>query len=213
MANTNKRNETSPVLRVAIDYGPLLIFLLVNWFAPGPAIAKILAATGSFMVAMCVAMALSWWKTRHISPMLWISGILVLVFGGLTLYFHDSIFIKLKPTIIYLMFAVVLGYGLLARKPLLEMLLGTAYPGLSERGWRLLTINWTLFFVALAVLNEIVWRVTAPGPDDDLTQWAAFKFPGVPIITFLFAAANIPMLLKNGLQLEDTKDEPSAPVE
>jgi intracellular septation protein len=194
-----------------IDFGPLAVFFLVNWLAPGPQLARILAATAAFMIAMGAAMALSWWKTRHVSPMLWISGLLVLVFGGLTLYFHDATFIKMKPTIVYTMFAVILGYGLITDKPLLQMMLESAYPGLSAKGWRMLTLNWAVFFVAMAILNEVVWRTVAPGATDDLTKWAAFKFPGVPIITLVFALLNIPMLMRNGLQLEKPQDAPIPP--
>lgn len=190
---------------MAIDYGPLAVFFLVNSFTPGPQLARILAATSAFMVAMFVAMAVSWWKTKHISPMLWIAGALVLVFGGLTLYFHDETFIKIKPTIVYAMFAIILGYGLLTRKPLLQMLLEAAYPGLSERGWRLLTINWALFFAAMAVLNEVTRRML------EWDNWVTFKTWGVIPLTLVFAMLNIPMLLKHGLQLEKPEDTPIPP--
>lgn len=207
----NKYPPLSPVMRMLIDFGPLVVFFAVNNFAPGAAIERILAATIAFMLAIGAAMALSWWKTRHISPMLWISGVLVLVFGSLTLYFHDGTFIKMKPTLVYVTFAVVLAYGLWTRRPLLKMLLETAYPGLNERGWRQLTINWTIFFVFMAVLNEAVWRITAPNPDSDLSFWAGFKLWGAIPLTILFAAANIPMLLKNGLQA--TPEEAPMPPE
>jgi intracellular septation protein len=197
---------SSPGLRMAIDFGPLVVFFLVNTLMPGPQLARVLAATGAFMVAIFVALGVSYWKTRHISPMLWISGLLVLVFGGLTLWYRDATFIKMKPTFVYTMFAVVLGYGLATRKPLLQMLLETAYPGLTERGWRLLTINWTVFFLFMAVLNEIVWRVTAPGPADDLTKWAAFKLWGVIPLTMVFALLNVPMLMRNGLRIDDKRE-------
>ncbi|HEX8302158.1 MAG TPA: septation protein A [Sphingomonas sp.] len=201
----------SPGLRMLIDFGPLVVFFAVNSLVPGAPLERIFAATAAFMIAMAAAMALSWWKTRHVSPMLWISGALVLVFGGLTLYFHDSTFIKMKPTIVYSIFAIILGYGLATHKPLLQMLLETAYPGLSAKGWRLLTINWAVFFVAMAILNEVVWRITAPGATDDMTTWLTFKFPGVPIITVVFAMINIPMLMRHGLQLEKPEEAPIPP--
>jgi intracellular septation protein len=203
MADT--RAPASPLLRMAIDYGPLVVFFLVNAFAPGPKLSRIFAATAAFMIAMAVAMGVSWWRARHISPMLWISGALVLVFGGLTLYFHDEVFIQIKPTIVYSLFAVVLGYGLIARKPLLQMLLETAYPGLSAKGWRLLTINWTGFFIAMAVLNEAMRRML------DWDQWVTFKTWGVIPLTLVFAMLNIPMLLKHGLQLDKPEDAPVPP--
>ncbi len=199
------RKPVSPGLRMLIDFGPLVIFFATNWLAPGAQIAKILAATAAFMVAMGLAMALSWWKTRHISPMLWISGMLVLVFGGLTLYFHDQTFIQIKPTIVYSMFAIILAYGLVTGKPLLQALLESAYPGLSAKGWRLLTINWTGFFVAMAVLNEVVRHMV------DWDQWLTFKTWAVIPMTLVFAMLNIPMLLKHGLQLEKPADAPIPP--
>jgi intracellular septation protein len=190
---------------MAIDYGPLVVFFLVNAFAPGPKLSRIFAATAAFMIAMGVAMGVSWWRARHISPMLWISGALVLVFGGLTLYFHDEVFIQIKPTIVYALFAVILGYGLIARKPLLQMLLETAYPGLSAKGWRLLTINWTGFFAAMAVLNEVMRRLL------DWDHWVSFKTWGVIPMTLVFAMLNVPMLLRHGLQLDKPEDAPVPP--
>jgi len=202
---SQEKPAASPGLRMLIDFGPLAVFFAVNSFAPGAQFERIFAATAAFMVAMGAAMALSWWKTRHVSPMLWISGALVLVFGGLTLYFHDQTFIQLKPTIVYAMFAVILGYGLVADKPLLQTLLQTAYPGLSARGWRLLTINWTLFFAAMAILNEAMRQVLT------WDQWVTFKTWAVIPLTLVFAMLNIPMLLKHGLQLDKPEDTPLPP--
>ncbi|MCX8474680.1 MAG: septation protein A [Sphingomonas sp.] len=203
MAET--RTPLSPGMRMLIDFGPLAVFFLVNSYAPGLQIQRIMTATVAFMVAMAVAMGLSWWKARHISPMLWITGALVLVFGSLTLWFHDQSFIQMKPTIVYTMFAVILGYGLIAKKPLLQMLLETAYPGLSAKGWRLLTINWTGFFVAMAILNEVMRQVLS------WDQWVTFKTWAVIPLTLVFAMLNIPMLLKHGLQLEKPEDTPLPP--
>ena len=147
MANPPSRPSVSPGLRLAIDIAPLAVFFVVNFLTPGPQIARLLAATAAFMVASAIAMIVSRWKTGHISPMLWMTGTLVLVFGGLTLYFHDETFIKLKPTFVYSMFAAILAFGLATGRPLLQSLLQAAYPGLTARGWRQLTINWTIFFV------------------------------------------------------------------
>ncbi|WP_431470708.1 septation protein A [Sphingosinithalassobacter sp. LHW66-3] len=198
---TSTKNPASPGLRMLIDFGPLAVFFLVSSFYPSESqLSKMFAATAAFMITIAASMALSHWKSGQISPMLWISGGLVLVFGSLTLYFHDGTFIKIKPTIVYSMFAIVLGYGLIARKPMLQLMLETAYPGLSERGWKLLTVNWTIFFILMAVLNEVVWRTTAPDPTDDFTFWAGFKLWGVVPMTLIFAIANVPMLMKHGLQ-------------
>ena len=187
----------SPGLRMAIDFGPLAVFFIVNMLAGGPQIARVLASTSAFMVATAIAMAVSRWKAGHISPMLWITGALVLVFGGLTLYFHDETLIKVKPTIVYSLFAAALFFGLLTGRPLLQSLLEAAYPGLSSAGWRKLTINWALFFVAMAVLNEIVWRNTS------WDFWVGFKLWGAVPLTLGFALANIPMMMRHGLDIED----------
>lgn len=204
---TKAKPPLSPGLRMACDYGPLVVFFAVNMLTPGTEIGRILAATAAFMVAITAALVFSWVKAGHISPMLWLSGILVLVFGSLTLYFHDQRFIQVKPTFIYAMFAVVLVYGLVTGRPLLQSLLEGAYPGLTARGWRLLTINWAVFFAAAAVVNEIV-RASV-GWD----QWLIFKTWVMIPVTLVFTFANIPMLLKNGLQLEKADDAKVPPPE
>jgi intracellular septation protein len=202
------RAPISTGLRLAIDIGPLAVFFLVNMFAPGIALTKLLSATVAFMIASGAAMIVSKLKTGHISPMLWISGTLVLVFGGLTLYFHDGTFIKMKPTFVYTMFAAILAFGLATNKPLLQMLLDTAYPGVNAAGWRKLTRNWAIFFVAMALLNEYVWRTYAPLPDSDTAIWAGFKLWGAVPLTLIFAFANVPMLLKHGLTVAEKPPVP-----
>ena len=197
MTTDAKPAAPSTGLRMLIDFGPLAVFFAVSTFAPGPATFRMLAGTAAFMVAIFLALGLSWWKTRHVSPMLWISAFFVLVFGGLTLWFQNATFIKMKPTIVYLLFTTVLTCGLITRRPLLQTLLGTAYPGLTERGWRLLTMNWAVFFVAAAMLNEIVWRIWSPG--EDLSVWTGFKVWGMIPLTLIFAMGNVPMLLRHGL--------------
>ena len=188
-------------LRLAIDIGPLAIFFLVNFLMRGPDIAKLLAGTTAFMIASAVAMIISRWKAGHISPMLWMTGTLVLVFGGLTLWYHDKTFIQFKPTFIYASFAAILAFGLATGRPLLQMLLAAAYPGLTEKGWRKLTINWAIFFVVMAVLNEIVRHQFS------YDFWVAFKLWGAIPLTLVFAFANVPMLLKHGLNSEDAVPE------
>ncbi|WP_184025933.1 inner membrane-spanning protein YciB [Sphingomonas yantingensis] len=192
---------------MAVDYGPLAVFFAVNALAPGNEIGRILAATAAFMVAIAAALIFSWVKAGHISPMLWLSGGLVLVFGSLTLYFHDRTFIQVKPTFVYAMFAVLLAYGLATGKPLLQNLLESAYPGLSAKGWRQLTINWAGFFAVAAVANEVA-RASL-----DWDQWVTFKTWGMIPATLIFTFANIPMLLKNGLQLEKREEAAVPPPE
>lgn len=183
--------------RLAIDIGPIAIFFLVNYLTPGLDLVKLLAGTAAFMIASIAAMIYSLIRTGRISPMLWLTGTLVLVFGGLTLYFHNKEFIQIKPTVIYAMLSAILVFGLATGRPFLSLFLEAAYPGLSDAGWRRLTINWAVFFAFLAVLNEIVRHEFSYG------FWLGFKLWGVIPLTVLFAFANIPMLMKYGFSVQD----------
>ena len=203
----NAKSEPQGGAKLLIDLGPLLVFFAVNFLAPVPGALKIFVATGAFMAAMVVAMLYSAIRYRSISPLLWFSGIMVVIMGGLTIWLHDETFIKMKPTIYYLLVAGLLGFGLLTDRPLLQRVLGSAYPGLDEQGWAKLTRNWALFFVAMAIINETVWRNSS-------TQfWIGFKIWGALPLTFLFAAANIPMLMRHGLMREDAVPAEPGPVE
>lgn len=185
-------------ISLALDFGPLLVFFLVY------KIWGMLAGTAAFMAAISVALVVSKWKLGRVSPMLWLSAILILFFGGLTLYFHDERFIQIKPTIIYSFFAILLLGGLARGKSLLKYLLQAAYDGLNEEGWRKLSRNWALFFIAMAIANEAM-RATL-----SFDAWLSVKVWGVTLVSFLFAAANIPMLLKHGLVLEKGGAEEAA---
>jgi intracellular septation protein len=201
------RQEPQGGAKLLIDLGPLLVFFLVNFLAPVPAVAKIFVATGAFMVAMIAAMIFSAIRYRRISPLLWFSGVMVVLLGGLTIWLHDVTFIKMKPTVYYVLVAGLLTFGLLTDRPLLQRVLGSTYPGLDQTGWTKLTRNWALFFAFMALLNEVVWRNSS-------TQfWIGFKIWGAIPLTFLFAAANIPMLLKHGLMKEDAVPAEPGPVE
>ncbi|AXJ94223.1 MULTISPECIES: inner membrane-spanning protein YciB [unclassified Sphingomonas] len=209
---------------MGVEYGPLLVFFAANFLFPASlamrlvgastgflsdldragalVIARVIVATAAFVLATVAAMVVSKVKLGRISPMLWISGAFVVVFGGLTVYFHDPKFIQMKPTFVYGMFALVLGYGLVSGRPLLEGLLGAAYPGLTALGWRKLTRNWALFFAFMAMLNEAVWRSTS------WDFWVGFKLWGAIPLTLLFAFANIPMLLRHGLTTAEVAEPP-----
>ena len=193
--------------KLLIDLGPLLVFFLANFFAPVPDLLKVFVATGAFMVAMVAAMMFSALRYHRVSPLLWFSGIMVVVLGGLTIYLHDRTFIQMKPTLYYTLVAGLLAFGLATNRPLLQQVLGSTYPGLDEQGWKKLTRNWAIFFACMAVLNEAVWRNTS------WNFWLAFKLWGAIPLTFLFAAANIPMLIKHGLMKEDAAPAEPGPVE
>ena len=178
----------------------LVEFFLVNFLAPVPAVMKIFVATGAFMVAMVAAMLFSAIRYQRISPLLWFSGVMVVILGGLTIWLHDVSFIKMKPTLYYAILAALLFGGLLRGKPLLRWLFGPIFPGLSEKGWLQLSLNWALFFVALGIANEIMRRAL------DFDTWLTVKVWGVPIVSLIFAAANIPMLLRHGLDTEAKRE-------
>ena len=199
--------EPAGLARLAIDIGPLLVFFLVNFFAPVPGAIKIFVATGAFMVAMVAAMIYSALRYGRISPLLLFSGFMVVVLGGLTIWLHNDTFIKVKPTIYYLFVAGLLAFGLRTGRPFLKMVLGSAYPGLDEEGWRLLTRNWAVFFAGMALLNEAVWR------NSTTDFWVGFKLWGAIPLTFLFAFANVPMLLRHGLNKEAAEPAEPGPVE
>jgi intracellular septation protein len=192
------------MLKLLLDYIPLLIFFGVyKMNAPSGndmvgTMAAVVKSTGAFMIAIIAAALVAKWKLGRISPMMWLTSILVLGFGGLTLWFHDAKFIQLKPTIIYVLLSGLLFGGLLLGKPLMKFVFEAGYDGLSDRGWTLLSRNWAWFFALLAVLNEGIRQ------SFDFDTWLTIKVWGVTALSFVFAAANVPMLLKHGLGSEDS---------
>jgi intracellular septation protein len=183
---TTQKPQLNPVLKLVLDLGPLLLFFFANTRF------GIFAATATFMVAVIAALIVSYVITRHLPIMPVVTAIIVLVFGGLTLFLHDATFIKVKPTIIYAMFGAILLGGLLFNKPLLGVVFDSLFR-LTDEGWRKLTWRWTIFFFALAVLNEIVWR------NASTDVWVDFKVFGVVPLTFLFAALQYPLTQKYAL--------------
>ena len=196
------QKEVSPLLKLVLELGPLMVFFFANsrgeWLAGHfPALAElggpIFIATGLFMAATAIALAVSWVLTRTLPMMPLISGIVVFVFGALTLWLQNDTFIKMKPTIVNTLFGVVLLGGLLFGKSLLGYVFNAAFQ-LDAEGWRKLTLRWGIFFLFLAVLNEVVWRNFS----DDF--WIAFKVWGTMPITIIFTMAQMPLILKHTVQ-------------
>ena len=212
-----KKSAGSSWINVAVDYGPLLVFLGVyRWNAPAESnpfgeINAIIYGTAAFMLAAITALAVSKWRLGKVSPMLWFSTALIVGFGALTIFFGDPVFVQLKPTIIYSVFGIVLLAGFFTGRGLLKILLEAAFEGLSDEGWLKLSRNWGVFFLVLAALNEYL-RYNYNLETGMFETWLWAKFWVFLPLTFIFTFANIPMLLKHGLdvgQADDTvKDEP-----
>jgi intracellular septation protein len=176
-----------PMFKLATETGPLVIFFIAN------ARSNLFVATGAFMVAVIVAMIASYVVTRHVPIMALVTGVIVLVFGTLTLVLHDETFIKVKPTIIYGLFAAILGGGLLFGRSFIAIMFDQMF-NLTATGWRLLTMRWAMFFFAMAVLNEIVWRTQTTD------FWVAFKAFGVIPLTMAFAVIQMPLIKRYHLE-------------
>ncbi|WP_284777320.1 septation protein A [Agrobacterium sp. lyk4-40-TYG-31] len=194
--------EISPLLKFVLELGPLLVFFFANsrgeWLAQKlPVLTEfggpIFIATGLFMIATILALTVSWILTRTLPMMPLISGIVVLVFGALTLYLQNDTFIKMKPTIVNTLFGVILLGGLLFGQSLLGYVFNSAFK-LNEEGWRKLTFRWGFFFLFLAVLNEVVWR----GFSTD--TWVAFKVWGTMPITVIFTMAQMPLIMRHSIE-------------
>jgi intracellular septation protein len=187
--NDSKENipKINPLLKLALDIGPLALFVIAN------ARFGIFAATASFMAAIVAALLVSYAMTRQWPIMPVVTAIVVLVFGGLTLALHDETFIKLKPTIIYVLFGGTLLAGYIFDKSFLAVVLDSVFH-LTEEGWRKLTLRWALFFFVLAVLNEVIWRTQSTD------FWVNFKLYGFVPLTFVFAAMQYPLLMRHAAE-------------
>ncbi len=202
---TSSKQTLNPMLKLILEMGPLVVFFMANskplLFAPlvskflsadilAGEQGKIIAATALFMVAMLASLIITFILTRHLPIMPLVTAVVVLIFGSLTLYFNDAMFIKLKPTIVNTLFGLVLLGGLALGKALLPVVLDSVLH-LDDMGWRKLTLRWGVFFLVLAGLNELVWRTQS----DDF--WVNFKVWGTMPITILFAISQTPLILKH----------------
>jgi intracellular septation protein len=181
------KTQPHPVFKLVTELGPLIVFFVAN------AKFNLFVATGAFMVAIVAAMIASYVVVRHVPMMAIVTAVIVLVFGTLTLVLHDETFIKVKPTIIYGLFAAILGGGLLFGRSFIAVLFNQMF-NLTPKGWRILTMRWALFFLGMAALNEIVWRTQSTD------FWVAFKAFGAIPITMIFAMTQMPMIKRYHLE-------------
>lgn len=193
MSLTAPQSHRRHLRRLALDLGPLALF-----FGTYKLSSDFFVATGVFMVAILSSLAIGYAAERRLSPMPLVTALLVLVFGGLTIGLRSEVFLKIKPTVLYTFFSALLLGGLAFNRLFIKYIFEQAFD-LTERGWRSLTWRWGLFFVFLAVLNEIVWR------NMSTDFWVSFKFAGVLPLTFLFALAQTPFVLKHQVVHETPK--------
>jgi intracellular septation protein len=210
--HTVAEKKLNPWLKLSLEIGPLAVFFFANAFGERianafPAIASlggpIFFATATFIVATVVALAISFVLTRKLPLMPFISAIIVVVFGGIALYLQDATFIKIKPTILYSLFAAVLLGGLLFGKAFIGYVFDAAFH-LTNEGWRKLTFRWGLFFIGSAILNEVVWRTLSTD------VWVAFKAFGFIPLTFLFALSQTPLITRYQIPEDGTEQSREA---
>ena len=184
----------NPIVKLVLEFGPLALFFIAS------ARFNLFVATATLMVGVVVALAISYALTRRVPTMPLVTAVAVLVFGALTFYFNNPVFIKVKPTIVNCIFGTALLGGLAFGKPLLPIVLDTALH-LDRTGWRKLTFRWGLFFFVLAALNEIVWRTQTD------VFWAGFKVFGTMPITIVFALSQIPLIMRHEVKEPEVTTE------
>lgn len=193
--------KINPILKLVLEIGPIILFFIAYRFGeaePGASreaeeLAKILFATAVFIPAVLIALVLSWVLTRHLPRMAMITAVVVIIFGGLTLWLKDGTFIKMKPTVLYVLFASILGYGLMRGRSYLKYLMEELLP-MNEAGWMIFTRRFTYFFIALAIANEVIWR--SMGTD----AWVNFKTFGLPAANFIFIFSQMKLFSSHALE-------------
>ncbi len=206
MKELSEVKKISPVLKVILEFGPIALFVLVynrgdwiisNFDLPVFLQKPIFLATIVIMATTLVSIVASWALTRTLPAMPMVTAVIVSIFGGLTLYLQDDTFIKLKPTIINTLFGVALLAGLAFGKSFLKIVFGPAFQ-LDEEGWMKLTMRWGVFFLFLAIVNEIVWRNFSE------SFWVGFKFWGMTGLSFLFVLSQTPLMMRHALEKDET---------
>lgn len=190
------------IIKLLIEIGPVLIFIWANGhYSDENGIGGAIPATKIFMVAMVISMVFAKILLKRVTPMLWASGILVGIFGALAIYFDDIIFMKIKPTILYSMFAFLLLGGVYKGKYFIKNLMEVGFPPVEEIAWMKMSRNWGLFFLGCAILNEILWR------NFSFDEWLKMKIWVFIPLSFIFALAQMPIIMKHQLDEVDEKED------
>ncbi len=192
-SSAERKKALNPIVKLLLELGPLALFFAVY------SRLGIFAATGVLMAGVVVTLGVSYAMLKRFPIMPLVTAVIVLIFGSLTLFFHDQTLIKIKPTALYLLFAAALFAGLALNRPILKILFDGALH-VTEEGWRILTWRWAFFFLALAALNEIVWRTQTTD------MWVKFKTFGFLPLTLLFALAQAPLIMRTETKEEEVPD-------
>ncbi len=184
----------NPILKLVLEIGPLVVFFIANGQF------GIFTATMAFMIAIAISQSLSYLISRTIPTMPLVTGVFVMIFGGLTIWLQNETFIKVKPTIVNLLFASILTFGLMTGRLFLKMVLDAAF-AMTDTGWAILTRAWIGFFVTLAILNELVWRTVSTD------AWVTFKLFGIMPLTLIFSIALVPVITKHAIELPAKDDD------
>lgn len=193
-----EKREINPLLKQSLELGPVLLFFVAFFLLKGKSLTiagetyeTFIIVTAIFVPVLLASIGLLWWLTGKISRMQVLTAVLVIVFGGLSIWFNDERFFKMKPTVIYLIFSGVLGFGLMRGQSYLEYVMEGLLP-LEPQGWLLLTKRFALFFLGLAIANELIWR------NGSTELWVSFKTFGLPILLFAFFAAQYKLIERFG---------------
>ena len=195
--------KQNSAVKILLEFGPIIVFFVAYKYAPLPdlfegdeSLERIIFATKAFIPTILATVLIGYLQTKTVAKMPLFTAVIVLVFGGLTIWFRDETFIKMKPTIIYIVFASLLGIGLLRDRSYLKSLMAVALP-MEDEGWLILTKRFALFFIALAIANEFIWRSFTTD------VWVTFKTFGLPIATFIFFFSQAKLIQKYRLEDED----------
>ena len=200
------KNQTS-LVKLILELGPVLVFFLSYKYAPIPenfegdkSLEQIIFATKVFIPVIFISLLIGWLQTKEIAKMPLFTALIILIFGGLTIWLRDETFIKMKPTILYFLFALILGFGLFYGRSYLQYIMDSALP-MTDKGWLILTRRFVVFFVILGISNELIWRFFSTD------TWVNFKTFGLPAAMFIFFFAQAGLIKQHFIENNEQADD------